>query len=129
MKSDPDYSQNSGFPYILALDDTKQLCPKFSRKLYFDKLIELSSKKPIFGSDLFFAETTTSTQTLLDNNSTFSSLFKSGTVFLALNQTAGRGLFGHDLGRGTNGWISQEGCLQFSIRLFHNHARSAVFIQ
>jgi biotin--protein ligase len=47
---------------------------------------------------------------------------KSGTVILTNCQTAGRG-------RGLNGWISQMGCLQFSMRLIHNHMNSVIFIQ
>ena len=45
-----------------------------------------------------------------------------GSVFVARHQVAGRG-------RGKNGWISQQGCLQFSVKIVHLNVKTAIFIQ
>jgi biotin--protein ligase len=45
-----------------------------------------------------------------------------GSVCLASTQFGGRG-------RGKNSWISQNGCLMFSLRKRHKRVSSVVFIQ
>ncbi|KAH8928383.1 class II aaRS and biotin synthetase, partial [Atractiella rhizophila] len=77
-----------------------------------------------FGSLLFYGESLTSTQTLLDKNPTVLSLVPLHTVFLASHQISGRG-------RGTNPWVSSPGCLQFSFTLSlpATFAMRVIFIQ
>jgi biotin--protein ligase len=45
-----------------------------------------------------------------------------GTVFTTSEQSAGRG-------RGKNTWISQKGCLMFSLRITHKQGSSLIFLQ
>ncbi|KAI8912559.1 biotin-protein ligase [Gorgonomyces haynaldii] len=83
---------------------------------------QVLGREPVFGSLLIYAETTSSTQTILDTNPLFASLLPQGTPFVATNQVKGRG-------RGKNGWISQEGCLQFSFKVSHPDSSRALFVQ
>ncbi|KAG6901349.1 hypothetical protein C0995_013208 [Termitomyces sp. Mi166 len=62
------------------------------------------------GEALLYGEVVTSTQTMLDKNSRFTSRLPSPLVSLASYQLAGRG-------RGSNIWLSPSGCLQFSVLL------------
>jgi biotin--protein ligase len=76
----------------------------------------------LFGNVLLYAEVIGSTQTTLDNNSWLSETLPAGVVFTASHQTAGRG-------RGNNSWISNQGCLQFSLRVEHFSVNSVIFLQ
>ena len=111
---------------ILQFFTKESTCSKFNFGLYKSHLLKYANESiqrfPIFGSIMFYSERVTSTQTLMNNNAKFSSLFESGSLFLASEQTSGKG-------RGKNSWISQVGCLQFSVRLHHSHIKSAVFVQ
>ncbi len=95
----------------------------FETEVFFQYLKQMSGPKtPVLGSCVAYAHTTTSTQTLMDSNHGFGSLFKHGAVFIASNQIQGRG-------RGKNTWISQQGCLMFSLRLVHKRPQTAIFLQ
>ncbi|KAJ1970679.1 biotin holocarboxylase synthetase [Dimargaris verticillata] len=59
---------------------------------------------------MLYAQTATSTQTILDKNPKLTSYLPDGLVCLASQQIKGRG-------RGRNPWISPDGCLQFSLLL------------
>ena len=80
------------------------------------------------GSLLFYAPNISSSQSTMDKylllirNDIFSAALPHGSVFLASRQYSGRG-------RGSNSWISQDGCLMFSLRLKHQQVSSIVFIQ
>ncbi|KAI9353603.1 biotin-protein ligase [Obelidium mucronatum] len=75
-----------------------------------------------FGTRMLYAISTSSTQTILEKNYKLSTHLPSGLVCLATNQYSGRG-------RGSNSWVSQDGCLQFSMTMHHREGRSAVFLQ
>ncbi|KAJ3300654.1 biotin holocarboxylase synthetase [Borealophlyctis nickersoniae] len=102
--------------------------PKFNLQQYAEalKTARLSMGSPLapwrFGSSILYGEVVSSTQTLLEKNLKFSSAIPSGLVCVGSHQVAGRG-------RGRNSWISQSGCLMFTLSLHHRDARSVVFIQ
>ncbi|KAI8591198.1 biotin-protein ligase [Geranomyces variabilis] len=76
-----------------------------------------------FGSTILYGRTVTSTQTLLEKNSTFASSLSPGLLCTATHQTAGRG-------RGANAWISPPGALMFSLAITHaGSPHTAVFVQ
>ncbi|KAJ3328163.1 biotin holocarboxylase synthetase, partial [Kappamyces sp. JEL0680] len=75
-----------------------------------------------FGAVLLYSPRVGSTQTTLEKNPAFANCMPSGTVFATSQQTAGRG-------RGKNSWISQKGCMMFSMRLQHPQASSLIFLQ
>ncbi|KAJ3165354.1 biotin holocarboxylase synthetase [Geranomyces variabilis] len=76
-----------------------------------------------FGSTILYGRTVTSTQTLLEKNSTFATSLPSGLLCTATHQTAGRG-------RGANAWISPPGALMFSLAITHaGSPHTAVFVQ
>ncbi|KAJ1985692.1 biotin holocarboxylase synthetase [Dimargaris cristalligena] len=85
-----------------------QFTPRFNVRQFFVYLRALGTLH--LGHHLWYAQTTTSTQTILDQNPKLSGDLPSGLVFVASQQVRGRG-------RGKNPWISPEGCLQFSILL------------
>ncbi|KAJ2994863.1 biotin holocarboxylase synthetase [Globomyces sp. JEL0801] len=95
---------------------------KFNIIKYQEYLKSHCDDIPQIGSTLLYSDTIGSTQTSFDKNPKFSSIFPSGTVFVASEQTAGRG-------RGKNSWISQQGCLMFSLRIIHSHPNSIIFLQ
>ncbi|KAJ2714276.1 biotin holocarboxylase synthetase, partial [Coemansia spiralis] len=70
------------------------------------------------GSWLMYADTTTSTQTVLEKNAKLQAQIPDGTVFVATRQLAGRG-------RGRNTWISPVGCLQFTMLIRHPDLKQA----
>ncbi|KAJ3324299.1 biotin holocarboxylase synthetase [Boothiomyces sp. JEL0866] len=88
----------------------------------FQNYLKTLSSYPTFGKVLLYSELTSSTQTLIEKNPIFANILPSGSVFVASQQSAGKG-------RGKNSWISQKGCLQFSMRLIHTNMASVVFIQ
>ncbi|KAJ3172391.1 biotin holocarboxylase synthetase [Geranomyces variabilis] len=75
-----------------------------------------------FGSTILYGRTVTSTQTLLEKNSTLSASLPPGLVCTATHQIAGRG-------RGANAWISPPGALMFSLAITHAVPTTAVFVQ
>ncbi|KAJ1551160.1 biotin holocarboxylase synthetase [Nowakowskiella sp. JEL0078] len=86
--------------------------------------LEMNSSDEIvsFGSDILYGEVMGSTQTLLEKNVKFLEDLSSGTVCVASHQVAGRG-------RGKNSWISQSGCLQFSLYVRHIGSTGLIFLQ
>ncbi|KAI8073849.1 biotin-protein ligase [Gongronella butleri] len=75
------------------------------------------------GNVLLCSTVVDSTQSLLHDNYTFTSLFPDGTVCVAAHQQAGQG-------RGRNSWISQAGALQFSLLQRHGYGQPPlVFLQ
>ncbi|KAK4690100.1 biotin---protein ligase, partial [Tremellales sp. Uapishka_1] len=76
------------------------------------------------GDLVWYGETVTSTQTMLDRNPLLLSHLPAPLVFLASFQLSGRG-------RGSNIWLSPAGCLQFSLLLTlpTSLAPKMVFIQ
>jgi biotin--protein ligase len=100
-----------------------QETPKFdiTKYQFFRKTYALDTDV-LFGNVLLYAEVIGSTQTTLDNNPWLSETLPAGVVFLASHQTAGRG-------RGNNTWISNHGCLQFSLRIEHFSVNSVIFLQ
>ncbi|KAJ3067347.1 biotin holocarboxylase synthetase, partial [Rhizoclosmatium hyalinum] len=86
------------------------------------KQLQLTSSSQKFGTQFLYAKSTSSTQTILEKNYKLSTHLPSGLVCLASHQYSGRG-------RGANSWVSQDGCLQFSMTLHHRDGRSAVFLQ
>ncbi|EIW66559.1 biotin-[acetyl-CoA-carboxylase] ligase [Tremella mesenterica] len=84
----------------------------------------LRNGKPTLGDLLWYAETVTSTQTMLDRNPLLLTHLPTPLAFLASFQLTGRG-------RGSNIWLSPPGCLQFSILLDVPSSMSSklVFIQ
>ncbi|KAI7863662.1 biotin-protein ligase, partial [Spinellus fusiger] len=114
-----------------AFSPPLSLTPSFRLQAYFHSLLEKRSQEwgqaswYRFGSTMLYSQVTTSTQTVLDRNYKFAQLLPTGLVFVAANQTAGRG-------RGSNSWVSQRGALQFSLLIRHPlHLSNApvVFIQ
>ncbi|KAJ3196907.1 biotin holocarboxylase synthetase [Irineochytrium annulatum] len=103
--------------------------PQFDMAAYFHYVEQLRSEvlktrqhNFSFGSILLYGETIGSTQTLLEKNDVFSQQLPVGLTCVGSHQFSGRG-------RGKNSWVSQQGCLQFSLSLAHYKAESAVFIQ
>ncbi|TFY71787.1 hypothetical protein EVG20_g1215 [Dentipellis fragilis] len=94
--------------------------PKFEIQLYFDNLAETREANGLadmseegsygVGEALLYGEAVTSTQTMLDKNQHLSSNLPPPILSLATHQLAGRG-------RGSNTWLSPDGCLQFSLLL------------
>ena len=76
------------------------------------------------GDLLWYGETVTSTQTMLDRNPLILTHLPTPVAFLASFQLSGRG-------RGSNIWLSPSGCLQFSLLLTLPPSLSSkiVFIQ
>ncbi|KAJ3414706.1 biotin holocarboxylase synthetase [Chytridiales sp. JEL 0842] len=101
--------------------------PLFNISSYFETFEALQSKlfgenKGSFGSALLYAQTIGSTQTFLEKNGVLASSLPVGLVCVGSHQFQGRG-------RGRNSWISQTGCLQFSLSIKHSNPSSALFIQ
>lgn len=101
---------------------TTQTTPYFNHEAYFTAL---APNQP-FGRPLIYAQTVTSTSTLLEKNPTLTSRLPLGTVCTATTQLSGRG-------RGSNIWVSPPGALMFSTKFTHPLSLSAtapvVFIQ
>ncbi|KAI7946821.1 hypothetical protein MJO29_011348 [Puccinia striiformis f. sp. tritici] len=76
------------------------------------------------GTTILYAETMTSTQTLIEKNTKLADSLPNGTVTIAARQTNGRG-------RGANNWISSQGSIQFSllIKTTNGLGSSLVFVQ
>lgn len=67
-------------------------------------------ERPTIGDLLFYGESVTSTQTMLDRNPILLANLPAPLSFMASFQLSGRG-------RGSNVWLSPPGCLQFSLLL------------
>ncbi|CCG82966.1 putative Biotin apo-protein ligase [Taphrina deformans PYCC 5710] len=110
--------------------------PLFDARKFFALLHRLHyasqapSKKyaePSFGTSLLYAETVTSSQSLLDKNFSLERHLPNGFTILCSHQLSGRG-------RGQNSWVSPTGVLSFSTILHHvpikgQPAESIIFIQ
>lgn len=96
----------------------------FALPLYFTTLRSFSATA-VFGSQIFYADTVTSSQTMLDKNFLLTKALPNGFTILCSHQLAGRG-------RGANSWVSPPGVLSFSMILRYKPLRShegLVFIQ
>ncbi|KAE9394083.1 class II aaRS and biotin synthetase [Gymnopus androsaceus JB14] len=89
--------------------------PLFNLEMYFNHLGAARTREgcrdaPGFGETVFYSHVVTSTQTMLDKNLRLLSQLPPTIPILSLasHQVAGRG-------RGSNSWISPEGCLTFSL--------------
>lgn len=84
----------------------------------------VGSDRAAVGDLLWYGETVTSTQTMLDRNPLILTHLPTPVAFLASFQLSGRG-------RGSNIWLSPSGCLQFSLLLTLPTSLSSkiVFIQ
>ncbi|KAI8804739.1 biotin-protein ligase [Cladochytrium replicatum] len=74
------------------------------------------------GSNILYGSVVDSTQTLLEKNSAFAKQLPEGVVCVGSHQVAGRG-------RGRNSWISQRGCLMFTMQIHHTGSRGMIFLQ
>lgn len=120
----------------ISLDRHPPEFPMFDPSKYFAILHRLhyasqskgkSFEGPTFGTSLLYAETVTSSQSLLDKNFSLQKHLPSGFTILCSHQLTGRG-------RGQNAWVSPAGVLSFSTILHHKPDKSAttgsiVFIQ
>lgn len=92
----------------------QELTPRFDAGEFFAVLEEVRGTQASesggwgLGDVLFYGEAVTSTQTMLERNPRFLTSLPAPVVSLATFQLAGRG-------RGSNTWLSPEGCLQFSL--------------
>ncbi|KAH9063260.1 class II aaRS and biotin synthetase [Lactarius vividus] len=92
----------------------QELTPRFDAGRYFAVLEQVRGDQASvsgswgFGEALFYGEAVTSTQTMLERNPRFLASLPAPVVSLATFQLTGRG-------RGSNTWLSPEGCLQFSL--------------
>ena len=108
-------------------------CGSFDVNRYINLL---SDKKSDFGKMILFGLTVEATQTILEKyfqfyffitvvsirNTKLQSYLPLGTTCITNHQLHGRG-------RGTNSWISQQGCLQFSFLIRHMDFATVVFVQ
>ncbi|KAF2724561.1 class II aaRS and biotin synthetase [Polychaeton citri CBS 116435] len=103
-----------------ALPESKET-PHFNHHAYFSNLAHFHSlqraESTIYGKYLLYGEVVTSTQTLIEKNTSLLSHLPTGFTATATTQTAGRG-------RGTNVWVSPPGTLMFSTVLRHALALS-----
>ncbi|KAI0249778.1 hypothetical protein BJV78DRAFT_1224805 [Lactifluus subvellereus] len=95
----------------------RELMPRFDVEKYFAVLEGVRGNQEAsaaadsswgLGEALFYGEAVTSTQTMLERNPRLLTSLPAPIVSLATFQLAGRG-------RGSNAWLSPEGCLQFSV--------------
>ncbi|KAI0037053.1 hypothetical protein K488DRAFT_39792 [Vararia minispora EC-137] len=94
---------------------SREATPRFSPEKFFAELEQSHSASSDgsnwkLGEALFYGEAVTSTQTLLERNLRLLSALPPPIVSVASFQLAGRG-------RGSNTWLSPEGCLQFSVHI------------
>ncbi|PLW08676.1 hypothetical protein PCANC_22261 [Puccinia coronata f. sp. avenae] len=119
--SSPTSTTNDMLQLFLCLHTNVSQCimPIFDLKCYFSLIETISS----IGNTILFAETVTSTQTMLEKNTKLADSLPNGTVSIAKRQINGRG-------RGSNNWISTDGSIQFSILVKSNNlGSSVVFVQ
>lgn len=109
--------------------DSKQT-PYFNHNAFFwnlkDYHAEHRESPHSFGKILMYGEVVTSTNTMLEKNTSWLDLLPNGFVATAATQVAGRG-------RGSNVWVSPPGSMPFSFVLRHSLSLSStapvVFIQ
>jgi biotin--protein ligase len=104
-------------PVILSLPQDMAEIKSFDYRIY---LCSLQTKQ--FGRHFMYAETTTSTQTILNEQFMLFKNLPNGTLFCASSQIKGSG-------RGGNVWISPQGCLMFSLQIEHKNYATLVHIQ
>ena len=94
---------------VTLIKSLVQLCkPKgFNVELFAQVRSSVHSNK-MLGNCILYAETVTSTQDTLMKSDKLRPILRHGTIFVATNQTKGRG-------RGSNKWVSAAGCLQFTM--------------
>ncbi|RDA84274.1 hypothetical protein CP532_3337 [Ophiocordyceps camponoti-leonardi (nom. inval.)] len=103
--------------------------PHFDHDVYYANLARFQAIEPDatdWGSVLLYGEVVTSTNSILEKNSSLTSRLPTGFTFSASTQLAGRG-------RGTNAWIAPPGALMFSTVINHpGHlavSRPPIFLQ
>ncbi|KAL1610265.1 biotin holocarboxylase synthetase [Paraconiothyrium brasiliense] len=109
---------------------SKQDTPFFDHESYYANLAHHHQKaqnhSPTFGTNLLYAEVTTSTSTILEKNPTLLRNLPDGFTVTARTQVAGRG-------RGSNVWVAPPGALMFSTVIRHNFSLTqdapVIFVQ
>ncbi|KTW30794.1 biotin-[acetyl-CoA-carboxylase] ligase [Pneumocystis carinii B80] len=102
--------------------------PFFNHEIYFKNLLAsrtLKKEKKYMGNIVLYGETVSSSQTLLDKNLKLLRVLPTGFVFVATQQTEGKG-------RKNNIWISPQGTLAYSLIIRQPEyllLSSTVFIQ
>ncbi|KAG4302160.1 hypothetical protein PCK1_001432 [Pneumocystis canis] len=110
--------------YLPTITET----PFFNHKNYFENLLASRTLKKHnyqLGNIILYGETLTSSQTLLKKNLKLLKVLPTGLVFVATQQTAGKG-------RQNNTWISPLGTLAYSLVIKHSEyseQSSVIFIQ
>lgn len=130
---DPTADYDKVVKTLVAHEDnepTNKETPYFNHAAYFANLKRynetLRDSQRAFGKYLLYGEVVTSTNTILEKNTSLLSHLPQGFTFTATTQVAGRG-------RGNNVWVSPPGSLMFSTVLRHplhlNASAPVVFIQ
>ncbi|KAF7188684.1 Biotin--protein ligase [Pseudocercospora fuligena] len=109
---------------------TAKATPHFQHAAFYSHLKHFQAKQPGLSGDygrvILYGEVVTSTQTILEKNTTLLANLPIGTTCTATTQVSGRG-------RGTNVWVSPPGQLIFSTVLKHSQSLSSsapvVFVQ
>ena len=118
---------------LVAYEDdepTNKETPYFNHAAYFANLKRYNESnrdnEGAFGKYLLYGEVVTSTNTMLEKNTSLLTYLPQGFTFTATTQVAGRG-------RGSNVWVSPPGSLMFSTVLRHpvrlSTSAPVVFIQ
>ena len=115
-------------PHDTELPSTKET--PFHHEAYYANLRfyhqKLQNPAASFGKYLIYGEVVTSTNSLLEKNSSLLKILPNGFTMTATTQIAGRG-------RGGNVWIAPPGALMFSTVMHHsiaiNQSAPVVFIQ
>lgn len=95
--------------YWAELDEARKNDGRRTGVLRTDELSPgQKGERAAIGDNLFYAESVTSTQTMLDRNPILLANLPTPLCFMASFQLSGRG-------RGSNLWLSPPGCLQFSL--------------
>ncbi|EGF98825.1 uncharacterized protein MELLADRAFT_69028 [Melampsora larici-populina 98AG31] len=127
----PTSDEKDHFQLVIISDISyrPKLATSFEWNAYFEawrryNLVNENPSDCTFGSVVLYAESVTSTQSLLEKNSKLTSVLPNGLVFIAKHQTSGRG-------RGKNFWISSAGCAQFSLllKIDKNQGSGVIFLQ
>ncbi|KAL1406391.1 biotin holocarboxylase synthetase [Vanrija albida] len=110
--------------YWAELDAVRKRAGRKTGVLRRDELSKTGGERPAVGDLIFYGETVTSTQTMLDRNPILLNGLPAPLTFTASFQLSGRG-------RGSNVWLSPPGCLQYTILLTlpANMANKMIFIQ
>ncbi|KAH9812402.1 hypothetical protein DFH28DRAFT_1084265 [Melampsora americana] len=127
----PTSDEKDHFQLVIIPDISSRpkLATSFEWNAYFNawgryNLVNERPSESTLGSVVLYAETVTSTQSLLEKNPKLTSVLPNGLVFIANHQTSGRG-------RGKNFWISSAGCAQFSLllKVDKNQGSGVIFLQ